>query len=412
MAENKRILVIGGGIAGLTAAQALSRMETDVLLVERGPFLGGHAANLTCKATVRCLKCNGCLFHDRLRAFAEEGGIDIRLMSEIENIERKKDGFNVSIRSGPTLIDPEKCTDCGLCFEKCPEAGKGAIIMAPSHHLHPFYAFDPAKCTCLQDKEIGIYQSICPENAINLTAKEEWHRVKVSGVIIATGYQPFDPREIKRFNFERFGNMITAMDLEKILRQKGDILRPTDDAHPESIAFVQCVGSRDSQLNHEYCSRVCCGYALRMALRINHDHPEIRITMFYMDIQNFGKEFDLIYREAGEKIRLIRGLPGDFYAGNNDGIAIGYYDENTKGTTSDNFDLVILSVGMVPQGSNTFFKDMLGLTLNDDGFLSFSEENMDRSVITAGSAAGPMDISESISQGKMAALEMAKCLDL
>jgi len=276
--------------------------------------------------------------------------------------------------------------------------------------MHPFYFIDPIKCPCLQDRETGVCQSICPEEAINLEAKEELYGIEVDGVILATGYSPFDPGEIKRYNFEHFGNMITAMDLEKVLRHQGNIFRPTDGAHPEDIAFIQCVGSRDSQLNHEYCSRVCCGYALRMALRIIHDHPDTRITIFFMDIQNFGKDFERSYQEAREKIRFIRSIPGDFYSSDNDRISISYYDEKTKRTVSDDFDMVILSVGMLPSSSNAFFRDKLGLSQNEDGFFSITEAAINRGIVVAGSAEGPMDISESISHGKRAALEMAKYL--
>ena len=407
MAKKKQALVIGAGIAGLTAAQELAQMGVHVLLIERKPFIGGHAASFTCKATDKCAKCNYCLVQDRLKQTSSDSAFEVKLRTEVETIERNGRMFQFSFRSGPRIIDSEKCTDCGLCYEKCPE---GAIITAPSPHIHPFYAIDPLKCTNLQEKEKRSCQSVCPEGAINFDEKEEIGSRQVDGVLLATGYEPFDPGEINRFNFQQFENMVTEMDLEKLLRLKGDIYRPSDNAPPKSMAFIQCVGSRDPHLNHDYCSRVCCGYALRMALRIIHVHPQIQITLFYMDIQNFGKDFERYYKEARNSIRLIRGLPGDFYPGDNGTISLSFYDEETRRTITEDFDMVVLSVGITPSASHGFFKDMLGLSLNMDGFLTAPKQAQNEGIFVAGSAEGPMNISESITHGKRAALVMARYL--
>ncbi len=149
-----------------------------------------------------------------------------------------------------------------------------------------------------------------------------------------------------------------------------------------------------------------------MALRIIHSHPEIQITLFYMDIQNFGKDFDRYYAEAKNSIRLIRGLPGDFYPAGDDSILVSFYDEEIRRTTTDDFDMVILSVGITPSASQSSLKDMLGLSLNKDGFLSRPERTREKGIFVAGSAGGPMNVSESITHGKRAALEMAKYLKI
>ena len=170
--NNKQALVIGGGIAGLTAAWELAQFGVNVLLVEKGPFIGGNAANLACKATDKCLKCNDCLVEDRLREVSEEALFDILLETEVKDVEKDKNKFRVTLRSKPQLIDPEKCTDCGLCLEKCPEAARDAIILSLSHHSHPRYAINPITCTYFQGEKERICQSICPEGAINLDEKK------------------------------------------------------------------------------------------------------------------------------------------------------------------------------------------------------------------------------------------------
>jgi len=434
MPNTKQVLIIGGGIAGLTAGHELAGLGVHVVIAEKGPFIGGHAANLACKATDRCLKCNDCLVEERLKETREENRFDIRLGTEIEGVEKNGAGFRVSLRSGPRFMDPGKCNDCGLCFEKCPEAVHGAIRPAVSHHMHPSYAIDPLNCSFLKaendarsspvwknpssakgeglcrDGKKGICEATCPEGAISLDENEVYRDLEVDGIVLATGYRPFDPGESRRFNFDRFGNMVTGMELERMLRKEGGIVRPSDGVSPEKLAFIQCVGSRDSHMNHDYCSRVCCGYALRMALKVVHEHPGMRISLFYMDIQNFGKDFDRFYQEAEKKIVLVRGLPGDIYASDTDHISISYYDEERQRTVSETFGMVALSVGMMPSASHPFFRDLLGLSLDRDGFLYIPDETGNQGIVIAGSAEGPMDVAESISHAKRAALETAQFL--
>jgi heterodisulfide reductase subunit A len=408
--NQKKVLVIGGGITGLTAGQELARLGIEVLLVEKAPFAGGHAVHLACKATDRCLHCNDCLVEERLREIAENPDFEVLLRTEVQKVERNGKTYLVSVRSEPTLIDPRKCTDCGICFEKCPDASVGAILTAPSHHLHPRFAIEPSVCRYFRGEGENVCESSCPEGAINLDAPETSREVEVDALVVATGYQPFDPREQPRFNFTRFKNMVTATEIEKLLRLQGDILRPSDGRPPETMAFIQCVGSRDSRLNRDYCSRVCCGYALRMALRVGHQHPDLRITVFYMDIQSFGKDFERYYEEARSRVRLIRGLPGDFYVSEKERISINYYDDESRKTVFQDFDMVVLSVGMGPSPSGDFFRNALGASLNEEGFLDIPEELENAGIVIAGSAQGPMDVSESIAHARSASLELARFL--
>jgi heterodisulfide reductase subunit A len=396
---------VGGGIAGITAALELNRLGIGAVLVEKSTFLGGHAVNLACKATDECLKCNDCLVEDKLKEASQEARMDVRLGTEIEGIERNGKGFEILLKENPRWIDPEKCTDCGLCYQACHDASCGAIVMAPSHHLHPRYAMDPGNCFSCLEQGRHPCRDVCPEDAIHPDNKEALIRLHVDGLVLATGFKPFDPKEQTRYGYGRLRNMLTAMELEKMLRFQGHVSRPSDGETPGNVAFIQCVGSRDSHIDHNYCSRVCCGYALRMALRCRHDFPDMEITLFYMDIQNFGKDFDRYYSKVKESIRLIRGLPGDFYASKDDLISVSYYDEKHHETVAEDFDLVVLSVGMTPEPSHSFFCNHLTIDSDEHGFLRPPQEGT--GVVIAGSAEGPMDVSESISHAKRAALEIA-----
>lgn len=402
----RSVLVIGGGIAGLSAAWELSRLGVHALLIEQGPFIGGHAAHLTCKATERCLKCNGCLVEDRLKAVSEERPFDIRVGTELISAERRGAGFIVSVRSGARWIDPEKCTDCGKCFDAFPHL----VIRAPTHHARPAHALDLGRIESLDPEELVVLRAVCPQGAVDLTAKETEWSAEVGGVIVASGYQPFDPKALPRYGLGRLEGVLTGMDAERMLREEGRIVLGEDGGAPEKIAFVQCVGSRDPRVGREYCSRVCCGYALRMGLRIVHEVPETQVTVFYMDIQNFGKDFERHFEEARSRLRLLRGLPGDYYLSQNGRVSVGYFEEKGGTTVKEDFDLVILSVGMSPAGSNPSLAEKLGLGLSEGGFFVGGRGQPAPGVVIAGSAEGPMDVSETISHAKRAALEMAAYL--
>jgi heterodisulfide reductase subunit A len=408
--RNKKVMVVGGGISGLTAAWELAQWGNDVLVVEKGPFVGGHAAHLACKSTDRCLKCNDCLVEERLKSIFEKRPFDIKTRTQAIDIVKKGSVFHISLKSTPAVIDPDRCSNCGLCYQKCPDVEKGAVIMAPSHHIHPFYTIDPARCSCREQEEAPICRSLCPEKAITLEAKEELWSLQADGIVLASGYEPFDPEKIERFNFAHFENMITAMELEKMLRKEGRVNRLSDGAPPRNVAFVQCVGSRDSRLGHRFCSRVCCGYALRMGLHMVYSRADLEVTVFYMDIQSFGKDFSRYHEEARTKMRLLRGLPGDFYGSEDDRISLSYYDEESGKTATEDFDMVVLSVGIMPSDSNAFFEEALGCLRDSDGFLSPPDGARKEGIVLAGTVEGPMDISECITHAKRAAFEMRKFL--
>ncbi len=411
MANSVRVLVMGGGVAGITAATALNEMGARVLVVEKGPFMGGHAANLTCKATEQCLKCNDCLVEETLKKASNSDPFEIMTGTEIRNIEAQNGRFEVSLRSGPKMIDPVTCTGCGVCLEKCPEAFRNAIISAPSHHLPPFYAIDPERFTCQAPEDAALCRKICPEGAIHPEAKETTRSIQVDGIVVATGYAPFDPSTIRKFNFPRLKNMITAMELEKMRRYTGEIRGFSKDP-VRKIAFVQCVGSRDQHFGNDYCSRICCGYASRTALKLIHEDPALEITFFYMDLQDVCAQFQQMRADGDAGIRFIRGLPGDFYAADKDRISVSYYDEARRRSLTEIFDMVVLSVGLSPSPIPDPLRDSLGISLNEDGFLLRFANEKGRSVVVAGTAEGPRDVSESINHAERAAFELARTLNL
>lgn len=407
MTEANKVLVIGGGIAGLTAAWELAHLGLEVLLVEKGPFLGGHAAYFACKATDRCLKCNNCLVEQRLKEVRGHPGIRPFLQTRLTGISRTDEGFQVTLAQTPLVIDPERCTDCGRCYEVCPGREQGAIQPGPSIQNHPFYVIRPEHCSC--EPESRLCQKICPEGAIELARPGQELTAAVAGVVVATGYTPFDPREKPLFNFANNPNMITGLELERRLREEGLLRRPLDGQPAASVAFVQCAGSRDKRLGHNFCSRVCCGYALRLGLRLGHLQPEVNITVFYMDIQNFGKDFVRVFREANGRLRLVRAMPGDYLTQEDGRISLRFFDPESQTARQEAFDVVVLSVGIMPNLDNQELFRMLGVELNEFGFALNRPERHPK-VVVAGTAEGPMDIAEAITHGARAAAQLARQL--
>ncbi|MFZ3048174.1 MAG: FAD-dependent oxidoreductase [Desulfatirhabdiaceae bacterium] len=235
---------------------------------------------------------------------------------------------------------------------------------------------------------------------------------EVDAVILATGFKPFDPSQ-KPYGYGRFPNVLTNLDLEDMLRQTGKVIRPSDKRIPETMAFIQCVGSRDITLNHLWCSRICCASALRMARRIQHIQAGIEVTFFYIDVQTFGKNFEQVYPDIKSRIRQIRAIPGDIAKTADDRLRIGFFDPTERIYREDIFDLAVLSVGMTPSVDHGSLKKMFPISLNRFGFIS-EQQNQGNGpgIFTAGSALQPMGIAESIASGSRAAAQVMDWLSV
>jgi len=239
-----------------------------------------------------------------------------------------------------------------------------------------------------------------------LASGDRRERTGFPAVLLSAGFIPFNPRQKPHLGYGRIANMITGADLEKMLRDTGSVVRPSDRRPPERMAFVQCVGSRDAALGNVYCSRVCCAYALRIARLLKRENPGLDITFFYMDVQTFGKSFAAIWPDVGEEIRMIREMPGEYYRleGDRIGVVVPYPD----GAREETFDLLALSVGMTPGADHKKWSEKLGFDLNDDGFLA---PGGSAGAVAAGSATGPLGIKECIEDAHRAARRLTLFLE-
>jgi heterodisulfide reductase subunit A2 len=404
--KDKRVLVIGGGVAGLSAAIDIADFGIAVDVIDRADFIGGHAIQFACKATDACVRCGACIAEEKLRTALAAPGITLRTGTRIDAVDRQEK-FSASIVSKPAYIDPEKCTDCGLCLEKCP--APGAILSGASGGHHPFFALQETACLYMKDRSCGICRDICPEGAVTLEKIGGSSRIEADAIVVATGFDTFDPSD-KPYGYGQFPDVVTTLELERVLKREGRALRPSDGARPRRIAFIQCVGSRDARLGHLWCSKICCGSALRMARLIRDRQPETEITLFYIDIQTFGRDFPSVYKKIETEIDLVRAIPGDIFANTDGSLRITFADEKTRKSAEAEFDLVVLSVGMIPCADAGRLADQLRIDPADTGFFR-SGPLAERGVFVAGSARGPMSISETVASAGNAAWQVLRYLE-
>lgn len=405
---NKSIAVIGAGISGITSALELANSSFRVYLIEREAAIGGQAASFCCKATEVCTKCSVCLVPQSLAQVAVHPQISILTNSTVSAVSGELGNFRVEVWQKPQYISPEKCIACGICADVCPTEPKA--IHPPSPDAIPYcYVIDATQCLRLRDEKCNLCQGICPTNAIAFDLKPKRQELSVGAIIVATGFEVFNAREIGSLGYGRYPNVLTGLDLERIFKDQGFLKLPLNGKKPKKIAFVQCVGSRDER--HGYCSQVCCKYAMRFAQLIKYQSPDAEVTIFYIDLQTAGKGFAQFYEECREGIRFIRGVPVEILETSSGELEVRFENISEGKVERETFDLGTLSVGITPREDSWDLAKILGINLGDYGFFDTKEpfnsiETNVEGIFLAGTCQGPKDIPDSIAHG-IAAVERA-----
>jgi heterodisulfide reductase subunit A len=407
--RGKNVLIVGGGVAGLSAAIELADLDIRVELIEKSNFLGGHAIGYACKAIHNtCVKCGACMVEEKLHRAVSHPNINLSVGSQIQGIS-KNSRFTASIYQGPMYIDSEKCTNCELCSNRCPV--DGAILKGFSKSNNPFYAINTAKCLYFKDRSCTICFDECPDAAIDPDKSALEYTIEADAVLIAAGFKAFNPKN-KPYGYGRFKNVVTALELENMLKQSGEVKKPSDDQYPQKVAFIQCVGSRDAKLNHLWCSKVCCGSALRMARLIKDRHLETEITFFYIDVQTFGRDSEQFYQEVREEIRMVRAIPGDIYQTEDQRLKVNFVNHPAHETREEIFDLVVLSVGITPGEDTGALSVIFKIDPDEFGFLKKEMPVSKNGVFTAGAVQGAMSIPEAIADAGSAVWKIIQFLNL
>ncbi|MCP3923310.1 MAG: CoB--CoM heterodisulfide reductase iron-sulfur subunit A family protein [Desulfobacterales bacterium] len=383
MNELKKVMVIGGGIAGLTTAYELSLFGVHVDLIEKSCFLGGHAIGYSCKAAEECVQCGACSVEDMLKKVVEQDNIDVHLSTEITSVQNGKTHKVTLSKSELSEDDKESALLRGFSINNKP---LNVIIN---------------KETC----------GSIPEGSVDYSELGFEGEIEVDAVVLATGFSAFDASIKSQLSYKEFDNVINGLELEQIKRETGKLLRPSDGKQAKKIAFIQCVGSRDERLGNLWCSQVCCSYALKTARSLKYKDQELDVTVFYMDIQNTGRDFPVFYEKCKDDIKFLRTIPADIYPAENDDLLIRYMVEEDGNPANETYDLVALSVGIMPGDDNEKISKLLGTGLDSDGFITNGGAGTDQEgVFVTGTATGPANISTVIAQSDQAACEVLKYL--
>ncbi|MEM2943368.1 MAG: CoB--CoM heterodisulfide reductase iron-sulfur subunit A family protein [Methanomassiliicoccales archaeon] len=410
------VMIIGGGISGVQAALDLADSGFKVYLVEKKPSIGGTMAQLD--KTFPTNDCSMCILAPKLVAAGRHHNIELICNADVEMIDGVPGDFRVTLKKRTLRVDEEKCTGCGVCAEKCPvetydeynekmKKRKAIYIMYPQA-VPLVYSIDKNVCI-----GCGVCAEECRAKAVIYDKSDDAVEIPVGAIILAPGFEEFDATLKKEYGYGNYKNVVTSIEFERMLSASGPylgtVMRPSDGEVPRKIAFVQCVGSRDETVGRVYCSSVCCMYAIKEAIIAGEHSEDLESHIFFMDIRAVGKEFE-DYRERAEKeygIRIHRAarvasIEEDPSTKN----LIVRYSENGR-TLSDEFDLVVLSVGLTPCVDAEKLSRRLGFKLNKHGFCEtdlYNPLSTSRSgIFVSGSFASPKDIPTTVAEASGAA---------
>ena len=419
-------LVIGAGVSGMRAAKDIAARGFPVYLVEREPYMGGQAAWFSKVFPLRrceedCVgDCPPCLLVPEFKEVLENPNIHLFLNSEVVNLDGYVGNFRATIRRRPAYVDAERCVLCGKCTDVCPvsvpnEKNLGmderkAIYLPSAATVPQSYVLDGANCghfTRGQCSSSPLCVQACKFDAIDLNEGEETTEVDLGAVVVATGFEHFDPSGKSELSCEH-SRVITAQQFERLSSHLG----PTggeiviDGVKPERVAFISCVGSREKDGN-EYCSRVCCMYTAKQAHSVWRKLPDAKVAVYFTDVRTFGKGHEEFYARVLDEGVEYRHRELDYpleVAINDDNITV-----KSDGHEDFPADLVVLATGLVPRADATEVSRLLNLSLSGDGFFMEAHpklrpiDTFTDGIFLAGCSQGPKDIVDSMAQSSGAA---------
>jgi len=425
----KRAVVIGGGVAGIQAALDIARAGFPVTLVERSPSLGGHMGQLD--KTFPTLDCSACILTPMMVEAAAHPLIDVRAYSEVDKVEGYVGNFRVTVRSKPRSVDRAKCTGCGACYEKCPVQvdseydlglGKRRAIYVPFAQAVPNCAtIDRDHCLYYQRGRCRICERVCEAGAIAFDQLEELAEIEAGAIVVATGYDEFDPAVYGEYGAGRWPDIITGLQFERLVSASGptggEIRRPSDGRKPEAVAFVACVGSRDEAKGKAYCSAACCMYVAKQAMLLREKMPDTSVYVYYMDVRAGGKGYEEFYRRAAGQygVNYVRGRVARIYPSRGRLVVAG--EDTLLGRRAVvEADLVVLAAAMIPSAGAAELARRLSVSYDEDGFLTEAHpklrpaETNTRGVFLAGCCQGPKDIPATVAHAGAAAAKVIALL--
>lgn len=412
---NRDVLVIGGGVAGITAALQLSKGGFRVSLVERRPSIGGRMAQLS--KTFPTLDCSPCILSPRMAEVGNDENINLLTGAEVASVSGGPGDYHVRVRVTPRGVDADKCLKCGRCSQVCPtevpnefEEGlyrrKAAYLPFPQA-VPSSYAIDFEHC-----QRCGACVEACPVGAINLDDEEKIVNVDAGSMIVATGFDLIGEESLRTYHPEMRG-VVNALQVERLIENElteGKVLTRGNGERVKSIAFVLCAGSRDPHHGVGYCSGVCCAYSVKQAILLKKFLPFLRVYIYYTDMRMTGRGFEDFYREAREKgVQFIHAKPGGVTPLEDGRFELIVEDLDTGLMLRNPVDLVVLSSAMVPSTGTGELASRLGIALGEDLFVAPKHVKLDpistlrEGVFAVGVATGTKDIHDSVIDARAAA---------
>lgn len=423
----KRALVIGGGIAGIQTALDIAEAGYEVDIVEKTPSIGGRMAQLD--KTFPTLDCSACILTPKMVEAASHDKIQLFTYSEVEKVSGFVGSFTVDIRKKARSVDIDKCTGCGICSQKCPSktapsefncglSSRSAIYTPFAQAIPNVPVIDRESCIKFQTGKCGLCEKVCAANAIDYTQKDEVITRSYGAIVAATG---FDTIKLDKFGEYSYGvcpDVITSLEFERLMNAagptKGQVERLSDHKRPDSITFIQCVGSRDSTCRGKtYCSKICCMYTAKHAMMVKDHYPDMEVNVFYIDVRTPGKNFDEFYRRAVEEygVNYIKGQVGKVARVNNR-LRVQAVDMLDNRPILLDTDMVVLATAIEPNPSVRGLATMLTASIDTNDFLTEAHpklrpvESPTAGVFLAGVCQGPKDIPETVSQAGAAAAKV------
>jgi len=421
---NPDTLIVGGGIAGIQAALEIADSEHKVYLVERTPSIGGHMIQFD--KTFPTLDCSACILTPKMTRVGSHPHIELMTYSEVEEISGFIGNFKVKIRKKARYVDEDKCTGCGLCQEKCPwkadsefDAGMGqrkAIYIPFEQAVPNIPVIDREHCVYFIKGTCRACEKVCGPKAIDFEQEDKLVEVEVGSIILATGFNLWDPSPIYHYGYKRRDNVITSLEFERLVNSSGPtggniVLK--DGSTPQSMAIIHCVGSRDKNY-HEYCSRVCCMYGLKYAHLIK-EKTQAEVYQFYIDMRCFGKGYEEFYERVSEEgVNFIRGKVGEItdraISEEEEGKLVVVAEDTLLGSMIRvPVDMAILCPAMEPQPDAEAVARLFNISRSADGFFLEKHPKLDPVATTTdgifivGCCQGPKDIPDSVAQASAAA---------
>ena len=407
-------MVLGGGISGIQAALDLANSGYKVYLIEKTPAIGGKMAQLD--KTFPTGDCSMCIESPKFVECSRHPNIEILAYTEVDKVEGKAGDFAVTLIKKPRYIIEDRCTGCTTCVAYCPvmviDSYNQNLSSSKAIHIYfsqavPLVTYIDENCLYLQDEKCSICTGVCQNNAIDFNQDAQKIELNVGAIIMSPGFEIFNPGLRNDYGYGKFENVVTSLDFERFLcatgPHEGVILRPSDKKHPKKIAWIQCVGSRQViSGGNSYCSAVCCSYTQKQVILAKDHDAEIEAVIFHNDIRSYGKDFERFYQRAArlQGVRFIRSyvsIGKEISENKNLTIRYSTFDNGVK---EEEFDLVVLSVGLNPPNNAEVLANKFGVELNDNGFCKTNPlnpiETSRPGIFISGAFQGPVDIPESV----------------